>query len=195
MIFWAWGLGRDLANDIWREKLRRMTKRHVAIIGVLVAGVIGAVVWFWFEPQKLLIDETVNESRPSNTAKHRGAPSPDDVDSPPQSSERGGTLRPLGHSASGSVVLLALDDGSSILRLENLDVENGPDLRVYLSTAPADSKSDDVFDDDFLDLGELKGNKGSQNYAVSGAINVSRYQSAVIWCRRFSVGFAVAPLV
>lgn len=43
-------------------------------------------------------------------------------------------------------------------------------------------------------LGNLKGNIGNQNYAVPAAIDLEKYQSAMIWCQRFSVGFGVAPI-
>lgn len=102
-------------------------------------------------------------------------------------------LRLISHHASGIASLVELPDGSSLIRFEDLDVENGPDLRIYLSTAPADGPPD-ALDDDFIDLGELKGNQGNQNYAIPAGTDLSRYQSVSIWCRRFSVGFAVAPI-
>ena len=71
-------------------------------------------------------------------------------------------------------------------------MENGPDLRVYLSEARAEAEDD--LADQFLDLGALKGNIGDQNYALPEGTDVSDYKSAVVWCRRFSVGFAVAPV-
>jgi len=47
----------------------------------------------------------------------------------------------------------------------------------------------------FIDLGPLKGNRGNQNYAVPAGTDLSKFKSAVIWCRRFLVGFGVAPLL
>ncbi|MBA3431372.1 MAG: DM13 domain-containing protein [Actinobacteria bacterium] len=35
---------------------------------------------------------------------------------------------------------------------------------------------------------------GDQNYLVPASIDLTQYRSAVVWCRRFSVGLAVAPL-
>jgi hypothetical protein len=56
---------------------------------------------------------------------------------------------------------------------------NGPDLFVYLSTAAADARRD-TFDDDFLSLGRLKANRGSQNYSIAAGASPDRYRSAVI---------------
>jgi len=80
------------------------------------------------------------------------------------------------------------------LRFEDLDTSNGPDVVVYLSPRHA---SDDWHGWDqgaYLDLGSLKGNIGDQNYLLPADADVSSSASAVIWCRRFKVGFAVAPL-
>mgnify|MGYP006183142743 CR=1 FL=1 len=44
------------------------------------------------------------------------------------------------------------------------------------------------------DLGALKGNKGNQNYRIPNDVDPEQFKSAVIWCRRFTVGFGVAPL-
>jgi electron transfer DM13 len=64
---------------------------------------------------------------------------------------------------------------------------------VYLSAAPA-SGPGGSFDDHFVDLGDLKGNIGSQNYAIPAAVHLDRYRSVVVWCRRFGVPFAAAAL-
>jgi hypothetical protein len=105
----------------------------------------------------------------------------------------GGAFRSLEHSTSGEALLIELPDGSRILRLEHLETSNGPDLRVYLSEIPA---GDDwhAYGERFVDLGALKGNLGNQNYRIPKGVDVSKYRSAVIWCRRFTVGFGVAPL-
>ena len=83
--------------------------------------------------------------------------------------------------------------GHLILRLERLSTSNGPDLRVYLSQVPA-SNDLHAYRTGFIDLGSLKGNRGSQNYAIPAGTDLSAFKSAVIWCRRFAVGFGVAAL-
>ncbi len=53
-----------------------------------------------------------------------------------------------------------------------------------------------MFDDRaYLDLGELKGNKGSQNYVLPGSANLDEYRSVSVWCDRFNVSFGAATLV
>jgi hypothetical protein len=52
----------------------------------------------------------------------------------------------------GALVLRS--DGRRALRFEEFRVENGPDLRVYLSSATA--ADENAHDDDFVDLGAPK---------------------------------------
>jgi hypothetical protein len=90
------------------------------------------------------------------------------------------------HSAEGIAKVFPLQDGNSILRLENLHVTNGPDLYVYLS--PDKSASD------FVNIGKLKANNGNQNYDIPAGTDLSKYDTVLIWCRPFSVLFGSAEL-
>lgn len=98
------------------------------------------------------------------------------------------------HKGSGEAKLFRLRVRDHVLRLENLDVTNGPDLRVYLVKHPDPASSGDVKDSDFVDLGPLKGNIGNQNYAVPPGTDIAQFGSAVVWCRAFGVLFSAAPL-
>jgi hypothetical protein len=96
------------------------------------------------------------------------------------------------HGTSGIAYYLADADGNLVLRIEDLDTDNGPDLKVYLSTNTPDGDEGD-FDEDFVNLGKLKGNIGDQNYEVPPGTDVTRFKSVVIWCDRFDVAFGAAP--
>jgi hypothetical protein len=104
-----------------------------------------------------------------------------------------GDLISRDNDSSGAVRVLELADGSRVLRIEDLDTDNGPDLYVYLSATPADG-SEGAFDDDYASLGRLKGNLGDQNYEVPAEVDLERYQSVVIWCDRFNSAFGAADL-
>jgi hypothetical protein len=158
--------------------------RRPAIVVVAAVAVTAGI--FWFGPQKLFLDERVDEASPITEGVAGGDGSTAEV-------LAAGSFESLAHHAAGAAKLIRSQDGSTLLRFENFEVENGPDLRVYLSEAPADGDEDRLVEQ-FIDLGGLKGNIGNQNYALPGDVDPSRYQSAVVWCRRFSVGFAVAPL-
>lgn len=91
------------------------------------------------------------------------------------------------HNAEGLAKVIPLDDSRSmILRLENFEATNGPDLYVYLATDNGAS--------DFVNLGRLKGNIGNQNYDIPEGTDFSRYDTVLIWCQAFSVLFGSAEL-
>jgi len=90
------------------------------------------------------------------------------------------------HDAQGDAYTIPLEDGSTVLRLENFQSTNGPDLFVYLST--------DENASEFINLGELKANKGNQNYEIPDDVDLSKYNKVLIWCKSFSVLFGSAEL-
>ena len=102
-----------------------------------------------------------------------------------------GRFEPVRHEARGEAAAIELATGERVLTLTGFEVDNGPDLRVYLVAGPAGSEGEV---DDFVDLGALKGNVGDQQYAIPPVVDLERYSTAVIWCRAFSVLFARAPL-
>ena len=90
------------------------------------------------------------------------------------------------HMASGKIKVLKSPDGTQILRFENLDVTNGPDLYVYLAT--------DTTAKDFVSLGRLKGNLGNQNYPIPENTDFEKYNTVLIWCQAFSTLFGSSKL-
>ena len=161
-------------------------KVAVSLVAALALGLlIFAVVWF--EPQKLIQEKTVTEAAPITSM------SPTTSAQPSSGSVASGNFRSLEHKTTGRASLIRLADGSHVLRFENLDTSNGPDLRVYLSELPSNLGWHD-YGERYLELGELKGNRGDQNYRVPKGTDISKFRSAVIWCVRFKVGFGVAPL-
>jgi hypothetical protein len=172
-------------------------------IGVLVLAVAGAGFGlYWFQPWKLWQDETVQEALPEtvNASKEPAqAPSGEPAASAPTGpvTLASGELISHEHATSGTVRLVRLADGSHVVRLEDLDTSNGPDLRVWLTDAPVkDGRAGwGVFDDgEYVSLGKLKGNKGSQNYVVPEDVDPARFSSVSIWCDRFDVSFGAAEL-
>ena len=82
-------------------------------------------------------------------------------------------------------------DGSQLLRFENFDIENGPDLEVYLVPG-ADQVS---LPEGSIHLGPLKGNIGDQNYEIAPDVDLAVYDTVVVWCVRFSTAFTAADLI
>lgn len=207
--------------------MSRVRPRTLIIIPtVAVLGLAMAVGLYLFQPWNLFVDTTVNEASPlAGVAVVESTPSPspainDEQEAPaspavaaapvPAPSKGGknpsksaaviatGEFIGHEHGTTGTASVIALSNGKRILRIENLDTSNGPDLKVWLSDADVIEGTDGwfVFDDgDYADLGALKGNKGSQNYEIPASVNLKNLTSVSVWCARFKVSFGAAELV
>ena len=193
------------------------------IIGVgLVVAIVGFLL---FRPDKLFIDDRVDESladafpvaaAPATTAP----PTTTTTTTPPETESDGGeeaattttttttttTAAPeptgpvaiadgaffgIDHSAEGTATVYE-QDGSFVLRFEDdTDIQNGPDLFVWVLET---SEYDGGDPGEFIDLGKLKGNVGGQNYVLPAEFDPEVHQYVLIWCKRFSTPFAAAPL-
>lgn len=185
--------------------IRKYPRLAAAVAALAVLGAV--VVLAWFQPQTLLYDTTVEETLPPAAPAAAPATADETETAPAQPSPEAtpplpaaepvvlaqGEFHALSHPGSGIANVLELGDGQRILRLEAFATDNGPDLFVWLSSAEADAE-ESAFTEDFVDLGRLKGNQGNQNYDIPADVDLERYRSVVIWCRRFSVGFTAAPL-
>lgn len=70
--------------------------------------------------------------------------------------------------------------------LDSFFVTAGPDLKVYLS------KKDTPFE--FINLGPLKSNSGSQSYVVPAGVDFDVYKYVLIHCQQYNHLFAIAEL-
>lgn len=178
-----------------------MRRRPLVLIpAALVVTLALAVGLLLFQPWKLFVDQRVDESLPQATAPPTPAPGAGtpDAGTPATNLELAiGTFVGHEHPTTGRVRVLTLADGSRVLRLEDLDTTNGPDLRVWLTDQPVRTGRDGwfVFDDGaYVDLGRLKGNQGSQNYVLPADVDLAAYRSVSVWCARFRVSFGAAAL-
>lgn len=155
---------------------------------VVTAAVIGG-----YLSMSVFMDNVVNEQvAVAAPAPAAGSQSTAEQPAEPRNVLLGsGRFESVRHSARGKAQTIELAEGGRVLTLTDFDVDNGPDLRVYLVAGPATTE-DEV--DDLVDLGGLKGNRGNQQYELPGDVDLNRYSTVVIWCRAFSVLFARAPL-
>ena len=98
------------------------------------------------------------------------------------------------HKGSGQVTLYRLEDGTHLIRMEDISVTNGPQLHVLLTPIPRVDSREDLQSAGYIDLGPLKGNIGSQNYDVPPDYPIPEEMPVVIYCVPFHVVFATAPL-
>ena len=98
------------------------------------------------------------------------------------------------HRGSGLAEIFEGPDGTHLLRLEDFKVTNGPALHVIFTPHPNPESQEDVKTPGYVDLGELKGNQGNQNYPIPDEVELSGGGSVVIYCMPFHVIFSVATL-
>ena len=95
------------------------------------------------------------------------------------------------HQGSGSATIYQQGD-NRVLRFENFEVTNGPDLHVLLVENVSATSNADL--GEYIDLGQIKGNIGNQNYEIPPEVDLSKYSGVMIYCMPFHVVFATAPL-
>ena len=199
------------------NRVKEFVERRPLVSAIAAAIVLGAGAWLvfgFFGFQTLFIDEEVAETNPfvagpgasglaadetteemadaMNKAMDVAGKSGDDpVDEPMAegvTTLAEGSFIGRAHPTTGLAKVIT-DGNQRFLRFEGFETDNGPDLNVYLATGSPDGSPED-----FIDLGDLKGNIGDQNYELPDDVDLDRYTTVFIWCVRFSVAFGAAPL-
>ncbi|HZE71503.1 MAG TPA: DM13 domain-containing protein [Pyrinomonadaceae bacterium] len=156
-----------------------MKKLVVLLVVLLVAG--GA--WYAFRPERLFINQKVNDQFPTASAANA------------TTKLATGQFHNGAHETKGTATVFQLADGKRTLRLTNFETSNGPDVHVYLIATEDAKDNDTVTRAGFIDVASLKGNIGDQNYELPANADLSKYRAVTIWCKRFSVNFGTAPLM
>jgi electron transfer DM13 len=151
----------------------------VSLLVLVLAGVAG---WYAFRPERLFINQKVNEQFPTASAASSNQVAT-------------GQFHSGAHETKGVASVFQLGNGTKTLRLTNFATSNGPDVHVYLVAATDAKDNDAVTNAGFIDLGSLKGNIGDQNYELPANADLAKYRAVTIWCKRFSVNFGTAPLM
>lgn len=158
-----------------------LSRRKWVLVAVGLPVLIAA--WWAFRPEKLWINQKVNEPAPFSSS----------ADAQPLYT---GLLAGRAHPTSGRASIYQASDGKLDLRLTDFMTSNGPDVHVILAQS-----NDETFTKDFvkselnsIELGRLKANQRDQNYHLPNSANLSKYNAVVIYCERFHVIFGVAKL-
>ena len=153
----------------------------------IALGVIGVVIlaglWFAFRPEKLFINKKVNEAPPAQAA---GQLTP----------QLTGRFVGEVHKTSGRATVYQQADGSRVLRLTDFSTSNGPAVHVLLieGTSTDPTKDFALAAVKNVDLGDLKGNQGDQDYTVPKDIDLKKFDTVSIYCERFHANFGTAKL-
>lgn len=155
-----------------------MKKRQV-VIPVIIIALFGG--WYWFRPERLVIDRRVDQGFPTSN------------DSPAQILESG-SFHSGTHRTEGTATIYRIQNGSRILRFTTFKTSNGPDVHIYMVAADDARDSASVQRAAFIDLGLIEGNVGDQNYTLGSNVDLAKYRTVSVWCKRFNKNFGAAPL-
>ena len=151
----------------------------LVIVGIPV--LVGA--WWAFRPEKLFVNQKVNEAAPAGLSAEPEALYTGKLD---------GKI----HQTSGRATIYKSADSKQYLRLSDFATSNGPDVHVLLAKADDKTLDQEIVKGDFdiVELGALRGNQGDQNYDLPGNVDLNKYQAVVVYCERFHAIFGVARL-
>jgi hypothetical protein len=182
-----------LAARVGLVRWTRWPALRLAVFGVATAAVLAVVVLPAYD------DTTVVEALPG-ARPTPSEPAPDGTTAPGTGATtttsapagpvplRDGELHGIDHRASGRAVLYRQPDGTHLVGLEDIDIQPGPDYDLYLVPGP---DRDDL--DGATRLDDLRGNKGTQYYAVPAGLDVATAPwTVLVWCETFDVPIAAA---
>jgi hypothetical protein len=183
-----------------------MSTRRWLVVGVV--AVVAVVGFLLFRPDTLFTDVLAEESledafQGTTTTEAMGETSSTTFEDNPTTTTTEPTADPgpvqvstgqfagIDHSAVGTANVYE-QDGRYVLRLEDdTDIQNGPDLYVWLLPSTSYDGGSPI---EYIDLGTLKGTVGGQNYELPVDFDPELHRTVLIWCLRFAVPFAAATL-
>ncbi len=186
------------------------TKRRLLMGGGLLT--IPAIALAWWLGSPLFLDTTVDETFPTappittESTSGQNAETESSQATDPDVAADGEAATPTElftgafvdadatHRGSGSATIFELEDGSRVLRFEQFEVTNGPDLHVLLVPTGETVDPDLLAEVGYEDLGKLKGNVGNQNYVVPESFDPGGTWTVVVYCEPFHVVFSTAQL-
>jgi hypothetical protein len=172
--------------------LRRVIRNGWVRAAILM--VVAGFLIYWLVVSAL-VDKKVVETLPGApvTSERGDSSSEVPVDEPAMPMQIAmGSLRGIDHDARGTATLYESPDGTFIVGLEQIDIEPGPDYKLYV--VPGTNRESPGDDGVFLD--SLRGNQGTQFYEVPAGTNIEPGSwTVLVWCRAFAVPIANATIV
>ncbi len=158
-----------------------LSRRKWILVAVGVPVLVAA--WWAFRPEKLWINQKVNEPAPFASALE---PQPLFT----------GRLEGKAHQTSGRATIYKSPDGKLYLRLTGFMTSNGPDVHIVLARSDDKGLEQEIVKSGLNDveLGPLKGNQGDQNYDLPASTDLNEYRAVVVYCERFHAVFGLARL-
>ncbi len=156
--------------------------RHKWILAAVGLPVLVAL-WWAFRPEKLWINQKVNEAAPFDTS---GGPQPILT----------GRFEGKSQETSGRATIYKKPGGEEYLRLSDFTASNSADVHVVLARSDDQNLAEDVGKGglESIDLGPLKGMQGDQNYDLPRATDLNKYDAVAVYSEQSHAVFGVAKL-
>jgi len=153
--------------------------RHKLLLVAVSIPVLVAL-WWAFRPEKLWINQTVNEAAPFDTT---GDPDPIFTGQ-------------FDGKAGGRVTVFKKPNGQEYLRLKDLTLSGDTDAHVELAKSGEVSPAREgaKANADSIDLGPLKMGQGDQSYGLAADADLTKYDAVVIYNKRTSTILGSAKL-
>src|SRR5215218_4783613 len=135
-----------------------MSRKFLVVLAAVF--IVGAGAWYACRPERLFINQKVNEQFPTASAANNQLAS--------------GQFHSGAHETKGMATVFQLADGQKTLRLTNFETSNGPDVHVYLVATTDAKDNDSVTKAGFVDLGTLKGNIGDPIYELPANADLAK---------------------
>src|SRR5439155_11406820 len=103
-----------------------MASRRTII--TLATALVALGAWYAFRPERRFINKTVNETLPMGSQAQAAVPAA-------PTALATGRFHTNAHETKGTATVYRIADGRRILRLEQFETSNGPDVHVYLVAA------------------------------------------------------------
>ncbi|MDJ0736065.1 MAG: DM13 domain-containing protein [Nostocaceae cyanobacterium] len=104
-----------------------------------------------------------------------------------------GQFRDGEHPTRGMVKIIT-ENGQRYLEFDsNFKTDSGPDLFVILHNSQT-VPTYNIKEKDYLSIARLKKTSGTQRYAIPNNVDLTKFSSVAVWCRKFNATFGYAPL-
>lgn len=87
------------------------------------------------------------------------------------------------------------ESGAVLVLREDFKARSGPDLKVFLSPTDFSSLRGGNAVAGSIALGELKSNRGSQEYVIPAGVDLGAFKSVIVHCEAYSVVWGGSALV
>ena len=151
---------------------------------LLVVGLpVLVALWWAFRPEKLWINQIVNEPAPFNTS----------ADPQPILT---GRFEAKAQPTTGRATIYRKPGGREYLRLSDFATSSSRDVQIVLARSVDWNVVQKVFDGslDSIDIGPLKTNEGDQNYDLPAATDMKKYDAAVVYSQQSHTVLGLAKL-